>query len=183
MSPKRGKTRNFREAARDLACTRSNHATAPATALGQGCAARPRRARSTTSSRGTTASKSDIFATIAAPRAPWTRDVQRDSRRADNQITVAWSIWAAEGGTDMALLTFWKRSGSSVSLLWWHACAQTNAQWAQATERCSWRHASQGPPPDPVQCAVQAKAGLRACRQRTRAWSAMVCDWGHTLSN
>ena len=118
-----------------------------------------------------------------SPRAPRTRDVQRDSRRADNQITVAWWIWAAEGGTDMALLTFWKRSGSSVSLLWWHACAQTNAQWAQATERCSWRHASQGPPPDPVQCAVQAKVGLRACRQRTRAWSAMVCDSGHTLSN
>ena len=126
--PKTVKKRNFGEAARGLACMRSNHATAPATALGQCCAVRPRRARGTMSSRGTAASKSAIFVTIAAPISAADSECAKRLSRADNQITVAWWIWAAEGGTEMAFLKLWKRSGSSVSLLWWHACGQTGAQ-------------------------------------------------------
>ena len=55
--PKTVKNRNFAEVARVSACMGSDFATAPSTALSQGCAARPRRARGTMSSRGAGASK------------------------------------------------------------------------------------------------------------------------------
>ena len=55
--PKMVKKRNFAEVARVPACMGSDFATAPSTALSQGRAARPRRARDTMSSRGVGASK------------------------------------------------------------------------------------------------------------------------------